>query len=95
MGGPVTRRCSGAGGRRHRLWHGPARLAVACAGIGTAGRIVGRDGPLPLDEFRRTIEVNLIGSFNLLRLAAADLTGLDPLGDGERGLIGQTASVRL
>src|SRR5207248_5148565 len=72
--------------------HGPARLAVACAGIGTAGRIVGRDGPLPLDEFRRTIEVNLIGSFNLLRLAA-DLTGLDPLGDGERGLIVLTASV--
>ena len=73
--------------------HGPARLVVACAGIGTAGRIVGRDGPLPLDEFRRTIEVNLIGSFNLLRLAAADMTGLDPLGDGERGLIVLTASV--
>jgi NAD(P)-dependent dehydrogenase (short-subunit alcohol dehydrogenase family) len=73
--------------------HGPARLAVACAGIGTAGRIVGRDGPLPLDEFRRTIEVNLIGSFNLLRLAAADMTGLDPLADGERGLIVLTASV--
>src|SRR5205823_208818 len=51
--------------------HGPARLAIACAGIGTAGRIVGRDGPLPLDEFRRTVEVNLIGSFNLLRLAAS------------------------
>ena len=73
--------------------HGPARLVVACAGIGTAGRIVGRDGPLPLDAFRRTIEVNLIGSFNLLRLAAADMTGLDPLGDGERGLIVLTASV--
>src|SRR5436853_581946 len=73
--------------------HGPARLAIACAGIGTAGRIVGRDGPLPLDEFRRTVEVNLIGSFNLLRLAAADLTALDPLGDGERGLIVLTASV--
>src|SRR5438477_4868811 len=73
--------------------HGPARLAVACAGIGTAGRIVGRDGPLPLDEFRRTVEVNLIGSFNLLRLAAAGMTGLDPLGDGERGLIVLTASV--
>jgi len=73
--------------------HGPARLAVACAGIGTAGRIVGRDGPLALDEFRRTVEVNLIGSFNLLRLAAADMTGLDPLADGERGLIVLTASV--
>jgi NAD(P)-dependent dehydrogenase (short-subunit alcohol dehydrogenase family) len=73
--------------------HGPARLVVACAGIGTAGRIVGRDGPLSLDEFRRTIEVNLIGSFNLLRLAAADMIGLDPLGDGERGLVVLTASV--
>ena len=73
--------------------HGPARLAVACAGIGTAGRIVGRDGPLALDEFRRTVEVNLIGSFNLLRLAAADMTNLDPLADGERGLIVLTASV--
>jgi len=77
-------------GARER--HGPARLAVACAGIGTAGRIVGRDGPLALDEFRRTVEVNLIGSFNLLRLAAAGMSGLDPLGDGERGLIVLTAS---
>src|SRR5947209_18044322 len=73
--------------------HGPARLAIACAGSGTAGRIVGRDGPLALDEFRRTVEVNLIGSFNLLRLAAADMTNLDPLADGERGLIVLTASV--
>src|SRR5205807_1036491 len=73
--------------------HGPARIAIACAGIGTAGRIVGRDGPLPLDQFRRTVEVNLIGSFNLLRLAAADMAGLDPLADGERGLIVLTASV--
>jgi len=73
--------------------HGPARVVVACAGIGIAGRIVGRDGPLSLDEFRRTVEVNLIGSFNLLRLAAADMPGLDPLGDGERGLIVLTASV--
>jgi NAD(P)-dependent dehydrogenase (short-subunit alcohol dehydrogenase family) len=76
-----------------REQHGAARIAVACAGIGTAGRIVGRDGPLPLDAFRRTIEVNLIGSFNLLRLAAADMAGLDPLADGERGLIVLTASV--
>src|ERR1043166_9476794 len=76
-----------------REGHGPARLVVACAGIGTAGRIVGRDGPLALDEFRRTVEVNLIGSFNLLRLAAADMTNLDPLADGERGLIVLTASV--
>ena len=73
--------------------HGPARIAVNCAGVGTAGRIVGRDGPLPLDAFRRVIEVNLIGSFNLLRVAAVEMTKLDPLADGERGIIVSTASV--
>ena len=76
-----------------RQRHGPARIAVNCAGVGTAGRIVGRDGPLPLDAFRRVIEVNLIGSFNLLRVAAAEMTTLDPLPDGERGIIISTASV--
>ena len=79
-----------AAARQH---HGPARIAVCCAGIGTPGRIVGRNGPMPLADFRRVIEVNLIGSFNLLRLAAADMTGLDPLADNERGLIVLTASV--
>ena len=73
--------------------HGPARIAVNCAGVGTAGRIVGRDGPLPLDAFRRVIEVNLIGSFNLLRVTAAEMATLDPLTDGERGIIVSTASV--
>ena len=73
--------------------HGPARLLVNCAGVGTAGRIVGRDGPLALDAFERVIRVNLIGSFNLLRLAAADMIGLDPLEDGERGVIVNTASI--
>ena len=76
-----------------RQRHGPARIAVNCAGVGTAGRIVGRDGPLPLDAFRRVIEVNLIGSFNLLRVAAAEMATLDPLDDGERGIIVSTASV--
>ena len=73
--------------------YGPARIAVNCAGVGTAGRIVGRDGPLPLEEFRRVIEVNLIGSFNVMRLAAAEMSTLDPLADGERGIIVSTASV--
>jgi NAD(P)-dependent dehydrogenase (short-subunit alcohol dehydrogenase family) len=73
--------------------HGPARVAVNCAGIATAGRIVGRDGPLPLDAFRRVIEVNLIGSFNVMRIAAAEMSALDPLADGERGVIVSTASV--
>ena len=73
--------------------HGAARIVVNCAGIAPAARIVGRDGPMPLEQFRRVIEVNLIGSFNLLRLAAADMTELDPLEDGERGVILLTASV--
>ena len=78
-------------GARER--HGPARLAVACAGIGTAGRIVGRDGPLPLDKFAKVIAVNLTGSFNMLRLAAAGMAGLPALDDGERGVIISTSSV--
>jgi len=74
--------------------HGPARVVVSCAGIGRAGRIVDRDGKaMPLEQFKRVVEVNLIGSFNLLRLAAADMIGLDPLDDGERGVILLTASI--
>jgi NAD(P)-dependent dehydrogenase (short-subunit alcohol dehydrogenase family) len=73
--------------------HGPARLLVNCAGVGTAGRIVSRDGPMRLAAFERVIRVNLIGSFNLLRLAAADMSALDPLEDGERGVIVNTASI--
>ena len=73
--------------------HGPARLLVNCAGVGTAGRIVGRDGPIQLAAFERVIRVNLIGSFNLLRLAAAAMSALDALEDGERGVIVNTASI--
>lgn len=73
--------------------HGPARILINCAGIGPAERIVGRRGPMSLDNFRRVIEVNLIGTFNMMRLAAADMLGLDPLDDGERGAIISTASV--
>jgi NAD(P)-dependent dehydrogenase (short-subunit alcohol dehydrogenase family) len=73
--------------------HGAARIAINCAGIGPAARIVGKEGPLDLDQFRRVIEINLIGSFNILRLAAADMVKLDPLADGERGVIVSTASV--
>ena len=74
--------------------HGPARIVVNCAGIGRAGRIVDRDGkPMPLDQFHQVVEVNLIGSFNLLRVAAADMIGLDPLADSERGAILLTASI--
>ncbi len=73
--------------------HGAARILVNCAGIAPAQRIVGRDGPMALDDFRRVVEVNLIGSFNMMRLAAADMQGLDALADGERGVIVSTASV--
>lgn len=76
-----------------RAAHGPVRIAVNCAGVAPAKRIVGRDGPMPLDDFRRVIEVNLIGTFNILRLAAAEMGALDPLESGERGVIVNTASV--
>jgi len=73
--------------------YGPARILVNCAGIGPAKRIVGRDGPTPLNEFERVIRVNLIGTYNCLRLAGASMLGLEPLADGERGVIISTASV--
>jgi NAD(P)-dependent dehydrogenase (short-subunit alcohol dehydrogenase family) len=73
--------------------HGPARILVNCAGILSPGRILGKEGPLPLDSFRRVIEVNLIGAFNLLRLAAAGMAKLAPLEDGERGVIINTSSI--
>jgi NAD(P)-dependent dehydrogenase (short-subunit alcohol dehydrogenase family) len=76
-----------------RQAHGAARIAINCAGIGPAARIVGKEGPLPLDQFRRVMEINLIGSFNIMRLAAADMVSLAPLEDGERGVIVSTASV--
>ncbi len=72
--------------------HGPARVLVNCAGIGPAKRIVGRDGPMPLADYERVIKVNLIGTFNMMRLAAAAMQPLD-LVDGERGVIVSTASV--
>jgi NAD(P)-dependent dehydrogenase (short-subunit alcohol dehydrogenase family) len=73
--------------------HGPARVLVNCAGVGTAGRVVGRDGPLKLEAFDRVIRVNLIGTFNMIRLAAAEMSALDALEDGERGVIVNTASI--
>jgi NAD(P)-dependent dehydrogenase (short-subunit alcohol dehydrogenase family) len=76
-----------------RAAHGPVRILVNCAGIADAGRIVGRDGPLPLAAFTKVINVNLIGTFNMLRLAAAEMGTLEPGADGERGVIINTASV--
>ncbi len=73
--------------------HGAARVLINCAGIGPAKRIVGRDGPMPLADFERVIRINLIGSFNMMRLAAAGMQKLEALADGERGVIVSTASV--
>jgi NAD(P)-dependent dehydrogenase (short-subunit alcohol dehydrogenase family) len=78
---------------RARDAHGPAAILINCAGIAAGKRIVGRDGPMPLAEFEQVIRVNLIGTFNLLRLAAADMVALEPNAEGERGVIVNTASV--
>src|ERR1700685_1393275 len=67
--------------------HGTARILINCAGVGPAKRIVGRDGPMPLDDFARVISINLIGTFNALRLAAAAMQSVSPMQDGERGII--------
>ena len=81
-----------------RAAHGPARLLMNIAGIGTAKRLIGKDGtPMPLEDFERVIRVNLVGTFNVTRLAAAEMVKLEPLADdansGERGVIVNTASV--
>jgi NAD(P)-dependent dehydrogenase (short-subunit alcohol dehydrogenase family) len=73
--------------------HGPARVLVNCAGIGVAKRVVGRDGPMALADFDKVIKVNLIGTFNMLRLAAAEMSKVEPQATGERGVIINTASV--
>ncbi len=74
--------------------HGPARILMNIAGIGTAKRVVQKDGSAaPLEDFSRVIGVNLIGSYNAARLFAAACAKLDPLADGERGVMLFTASV--
>ncbi|WP_426958832.1 SDR family NAD(P)-dependent oxidoreductase [Muricoccus radiodurans] len=72
---------------------GPVRMAVSCAGIAPASRIIGRNGAHDLALFARVIGVNLIGTFNVLRLAAARIAQEEPLADGERGVIVNTASI--
>src|ERR1700682_1681578 len=79
--------------REARARHGPARILINCAGIAPAKRIVGRDGPQPLEEFAKVVAVNLTGPFNAMRLAANDMQVLAPLDDGERGVNVATASV--
>jgi len=70
---------------------GPLRVAVNCAGIGTPGRVLGKVGPMPLEQFARVVTVNLVGTFNVVRLAAAAIARTEPVA-GERGVIINTAS---
>jgi NAD(P)-dependent dehydrogenase (short-subunit alcohol dehydrogenase family) len=71
---------------------GSLRVVVNCAGVATPGRVIGKRGVLPLEVFRTVIDINLIGTFNVLRLAAATMIGNEPL-DGDRGVVIMTASV--
>jgi NAD(P)-dependent dehydrogenase (short-subunit alcohol dehydrogenase family) len=73
--------------------YGVGRVLVNCAGVGPPKRIVGRDGPMPLSDYKKVIEINLIGTFNMMRLFAAALSTAEPLDGGERGVIISTASV--
>jgi NAD(P)-dependent dehydrogenase (short-subunit alcohol dehydrogenase family) len=71
---------------------GSLRVAVNCAGVATPGRVIGKRGVLPLETFRTVIDINLLGTFNVLRLTAAAMIDNEPL-DGDRGLVIMTASV--
>ncbi|UQE75494.1 SDR family NAD(P)-dependent oxidoreductase [Gordonia sp. PP30] len=71
---------------------GPLRTVVNCAGVATPGKVLGRGGPLPLDVFERVVKINLVGTFNVIRLAAEQMVGNEPV-DGDRGVIVNTASV--
>lgn len=73
--------------------HAPLRVLVNCAGIAPAARTLGKEGPHPLDTFERVIRVNLVGSFNMIRIAANEMAAGTPTEDGERGVIINTASV--
>ena len=72
---------------------GEPRILVNCAGIAIGVKTIGKDGPHPLDQYRKVIEVNLIGTFNMIRLVADRAAKLEPLQGGERGVIVNTASV--
>jgi NAD(P)-dependent dehydrogenase (short-subunit alcohol dehydrogenase family) len=72
---------------------GGVHIAVNCAGVATPGRVVGREGSLPLESFQRVIQINLVGTFNVIRLAAALMMENQPNAEGERGVILNTASV--
>ncbi|MGZ4601263.1 MAG: 3-hydroxyacyl-CoA dehydrogenase [Oryzihumus sp.] len=71
---------------------GDLRVVVNCAGVGTPGRVVGKKGPLDLETFRNVIDINLVGTFNVLRLGAAAMLDNEPV-DGDRGVVVMTASI--
>lgn len=71
---------------------GEVRIAVSCAGVATPGRVLGRKGPLPLEKFQTVIDINLVGTFNVMRLAAEAMAENEPV-DGDRGVIVSTASI--
>ncbi|MFE4667548.1 SDR family NAD(P)-dependent oxidoreductase [Streptomyces sp. NPDC056716] len=73
--------------------HGALHIAVNTAGGGVSRRVIGKDGPLPLEEFRRLVELNLVATFNLNRLQAWHMSGNEPDAGGERGVIVNTSSI--
>jgi len=90
----VTDEASVAAGIKAAVSHmGKINACINCAGIASGEKTVGRDGPHALDSFQRTVNINLIGTFNVLRLAAAEMAGNEPNEDGERGVIVNTASI--
>lgn len=72
---------------------GAPRVLVNCAGVGKAGKTIGKDGPLSLEQFELVIKINLIGTFNCIRLVAAEMAKQEPTDGGDRGVIINTASV--
>lgn len=87
----VTREADVAGAVAMAAELGQLRVAVNCAGVGTPGRVLGREGPMPLEQFDTVVRVNLLGTFNVVRLAAEAIAGAEPIGE-ERGVIINTAS---
>ena len=73
--------------------HGVPRILINCAGLGRAHKIVGKDGPMPLDDFKFVIDTNLIGTFNCTRIVANEICQAEPMEHGERGAVVNTASV--
>jgi NAD(P)-dependent dehydrogenase (short-subunit alcohol dehydrogenase family) len=92
--GDVTREADVRSAIEEAAAHAPLRIVVNCAGIAPAARAVGKEGPQPLADFERVLRVNLLGTFNVVRLAAATMQHTDPVGASpERGVIVNTASV--